>query len=271
MGGSSTTPFDISQRGLQHAYGENVHIQDDALTSTLLARLSCADTPHPEVMAILRAAYQHLGAEAFGMTLPTVQSERPTRMAASQPDAGVLRGEQLDPSQQVVVLDIMRGGIVPAQTLFELLTLVLPLDCLRLDHLDMARVADSAGRMSGVDLRAAKVGGTLDGVTLVIPDPMGATGGTLRTAVNWLVDNHGTPSQILAIPLIATPEFLASARDLKQEVKVFAGRVDRGLSPEHVLLEVPGTLWAQERGLTEAGYIVPGAGGLGEVINNSWC
>ena len=46
---------------------------------------------------------------------------------------------------------------------------------------------------------------------------------------------------------------------------------DRGLSTPEALAERPGTLWAEERGLNESGYIVPGAGGLGEVLNNSWC
>jgi uracil phosphoribosyltransferase len=42
------------------------------------------------------------------------------------------------------------------------------------------------------------------------------------------------------------------------------------LSPADVLQTVPGTRWAEERGLTDHQYIVPGAGGLGEVLNNSW-
>jgi len=32
----------------------------------------------------------------------------------------------------------------------------------------------------------------------------------------------------------------------------------------------PGTHPALERGLTESHYIVPGAGGLGELLTNSW-
>ena len=45
---------------------------------------------------------------------------------------------------------------------------------------------------------------------------------------------------------------------------------DRGLSPEDVLATTPGECWGDERGLNERQYIVPGAGGLGEVINNSF-
>jgi hypothetical protein len=51
---------------------------------------------------------------------------------------------------------------------------------------------------------------------------------------------------------------------------VYALRLDRGLSPAHVLDTVPGTLWDEERGLDDHCYIVPGGGGLGEVLNNSF-
>ena len=33
---------------------------------------------------------------------------------------------------------------------------------------------------------------------------------------------------------------------------------------------VPGERWAEENGLTDQHYIVPGGGGLGEIMNNSF-
>ena len=54
------------------------------------------------------------------------------------------------------------------------------------------------------------------------------------------------------------------------EVVVYALRLDRGLSPPAVLRTVPGERWDEERGLTDHHYIVPGAGGLGEIMNNSF-
>jgi len=47
-------------------------------------------------------------------------------------------------------------------------------------------------------------------------------------------------------------------------------RLDRGLSPPDVLAAVPGERWDDERGLNEHQYIVPGGGGLGEVMNNAF-
>jgi hypothetical protein len=53
-------------------------------------------------------------------------------------------------------------------------------------------------------------------------------------------------------------------------VIVYALRLDRGLSPAEVLETVPGERWSEEKGLTDHHYIVPGGGGLGEIMNNSF-
>ena len=71
--------------------------------------------------------------------------------------------------------------------------------------------------------------------------------------------------------MIATPEYLTRVLEFDPELRVVTARVDRGTSPPDVLAETPGKRWSEERGLDEHGYIVPGAGGLGEVLNNSWC
>ena len=55
------------------------------------------------------------------------------------------------------------------------------------------------------------------------------------------------------------------------ELIVYALRVDRGASSPSALASIPGTLWAEESGLTDNQYIIPGAGGLGELMNNSYC
>jgi hypothetical protein len=47
-------------------------------------------------------------------------------------------------------------------------------------------------------------------------------------------------------------------------------RLDRGLSTPRALDAPPGTWPEEERGLDDHQYIVPGAGGLGEVLNNAW-
>jgi uracil phosphoribosyltransferase len=258
------------QNELEHAYGDRVHLIDNPYLGTILARISAPGTPVREVVSLLRLAYELLLAEAV-RELPSVERVQPTRMAEQHPEAGQLRAQVVDPDQRVVVCDVIRGGIVPSQVCFERLLAVLPDEALRLDHLNMARVSDEQGRVTGVDLSGSKIGGTVEGATLVVPDPMGATGSTLLRAVRHYREHHGRPARVLALPMIVTPEYLRAVLDEVDDVVVYAGRLDRGLSPPEVLAAPPGTHWDRERGLDDHSYIVPGAGGVGEVLNNSWC
>jgi uracil phosphoribosyltransferase len=74
----------------------------------------------------------------------------------------------------------------------------------------------------------------------------------------------------IAIHLIVTPEYLKNVLSAHEDVDIFALRVDRGLSDEKVLKTIPGEMWELEKGLNSHDYIVPGAGGLGELLNNSF-
>jgi uracil phosphoribosyltransferase len=73
------------------------------------------------------------------------------------------------------------------------------------------------------------------------------------------------------MPMIATPEYLRAVTGAFDDLVVYAARLDRGLSAPDVLATLPGQRWNEERGLNDHGYIVPGAGGMGEVLNNAWC
>ena len=256
---------------LEHGYGDRVTILENPCLHAGLVRIGQTSTPHPEIMNLLRTSYHALAMVAFGAHLPRVWRKEPTRMAEAHGDAGHWEGQVVDPSTQVVVLDVVRGGMVPSQVCFEMLTHVLPLENLRLDHVHMSRTTGADGHVDGVDLSGSKIGGSTEGAVLVVPDPMGATGSTLVRALDHLTENFGRPSRVIALPMIATPEFLARVLPLHPELFVVAGRVDRGLSSKEVLATPPGTHWDRERGLDDHDYIVPGAGGLGEVINNSWC
>lgn len=268
--GPNETKFGGWER--EHRYGDQVHILDNAYLLTAIARLSSQEVAHPEMTYLLRLVYQSLMVAAAGNVLPTEWAERPTRMAELHPREGVYRGPVLDSATRVVVVDIVRAGIVPAQTCFEMLTSVLPPANVRLDHLSMARLADAQGHVTGVDLSGSKIGGSVEGAYLVLPDPMGATGSTTLRAVRHYLAEHGEPACIVAMPMMATPEYLRAVLGaFGERVVVFTARLDRGLSPAEVLRALPGTHWDRERGLNERGYIVPGAGGMGEVLNNSWC
>ena len=256
---------------LEHGYGPRVHVLDNVYLTSALARIGSPEVAHRDLMALLRSVYQTLLVVSCGRELPRVRAEVPTRMAAAHGDAGVWKGEVFDPATQVVVVDIVRAGIVPSQVCFELLTALLPERNVRLDHLNMSRVADSVGQMVGVDLSGSKIGGSVEGATMILPDPMGATGSTTVRALQHYIAHHGRPARVVALPMIATPEYLRTVLDAVPELVVYTARVDRGLSAPDVLARVPGEAWAREKGLDAKSYIVPGAGGMGEVINNSWC
>jgi uracil phosphoribosyltransferase len=255
---------------LEHRYGPRVHILDNLYLLSALARIGSPDVAHRDLMALLRSVYQTLLMTACGRELPRVAVEVPTRMAEFQPQRGVYRGHVFDPAVHVVVVDVIRAGIVPSQVCFELLTAILPTDRVRHDHLTMARLADEKGRVTGVDLSGSKIGGSVEGSILLLPDPMGATGRTTARALRHYVESYGSPSKVVALPMIATPEYLRTVLEFDGLV-VYTARLDRGMSDPDVLATVPGTHWERERGLDDKSYIVPGAGGMGEVISNSWC
>lgn len=255
---------------LDHAYGPRVHLLDCPWTNSALAKLSSPDCTHTELVQIVRAVTARLATEAYGRELPRSPRVQTTRMAEHHGDIGRWRGDALDPAMRVIVLDVIRGGIIPGQTCFELLSLVHPIEHLRLDHLSMERVAGQDGRVRRIDLSGAKIGGSTEGATVVIPDPMGATGSTMRRAYDYLVENFGRPARVISLQLIATPEFLRTVLDLDPSLQVYAGRLDRGMSDLDVLNSKPGSHWDRESGLDACDYIVPGAGGVGELLNNSW-
>jgi uracil phosphoribosyltransferase len=183
----------------------------------------------------------------------------------------VWRGEAIAPETPAVVVAVARAGLWPSQVAFDFLCGLLRPEGVRQDHLSLGRQVDAQGRVTGAALGSAKIGGPVDNAVLLIPDPMGATGSTVTKVLQHYQDAvHGKPATIIALHLIITPEYLRHVRRHHPDVLVYALRLDRGLSPPEVLGTVPGTRWDEEVGLNEHHYIVPGGGGLGEVINNSY-
>lgn len=257
--------------GIAHAYGDRVHLLSHPWAMSMLARLGHPDTTQPAVGDLVGALYDHLLGEVSSRLLTTSAAEVPTRMVTQHADAGVYRGERIDPDQQVVVVDIARAGIQPSHHLYRGLHHVLNPDGLRQDHLVASRTTNAEGAVTGVAISAAKIGGEVAGATVLIPDPMAATGSSGAAVVQRYKDLPGGPPKAIAlVHLIVTPEYLRHMRSAHPEVHIFAIRLDRGLSPADVLDTMPGTRWDEERGLNDIHYIVPGAGGLGELLNNSW-
>jgi uracil phosphoribosyltransferase len=255
---------------IEHRYGANVHLLDDPAAWTLLAKVCSRDTAQPELGHLVKALYRHLAFAVFSAELPRARLDVPTRMVASSPEA-VVRSTGLASQTRVVTVGIARAGTVPSQVVYEMLNDLLDPECVRQDHLFMSRVTDGAGRVTGAAWHDAKIGRDVDGRTLLFPDPMGATGASMSSAIeHYKTRLDGKPARCIPMHLIVTPEYLRNVLRAHPDAQIYALRVDRGLSPPDVLGTVPGTRWDDERGLDDHQYIVPGAGGVGEIMNNAW-
>ena len=258
----------LSDGELKHAYGERVHILSDPYHLSLLAKLSSADTVQPEINHLVTTLYRDLIAAVVSREFPRVARSTETRMIEHTPD-GVFTGEVIDPTTSVVAVDVARAGMLPAQVCFDALNHVLDPRGVRQDHLIMNRVTNERGEVTGARIFGEKTGGDVGGRFVLFPDPMGATGSSLVKAIRYYQENqNGDPARIITMNLIVTPEFVQKLTEAFPRAVIYAFRLDRGLSAPDVLASPPGTYPDRERGLNDQHYIVPGAGGLGEVINN---
>ena len=255
---------------IEHHYGDTIHILDDPLALSLLSKLCVSATLQPAINRLVAALYRQLVCTVISAEMPTRMVTVPTRMIEHTPRA-VWQGEIVDPNIEVSVVCVARAGIFPSQVCYDVLNEILEPGGVRQDHLLMNRTVDPEGHVSGAAIHGAKIGGDVEGRTMLIPDPMGATGTTVDTVLNHYRTNvNGTPARIIALNLIITPEYIRCLRDQWPDAIIYAYRLDRGLSAEDVLAAVPGERWGEEHGLNEHGYIVPGGGGFGEIMNNSF-
>lgn len=255
---------------ISHRYGPGVHLLDDPLAWTLLARACSPDVGQPEVGRLVRELYQMLARTVLAAELPRRRADVPTRMVSSHPEA-VYRGVALSPSTKTVTVGIARAGTMPSQVVYDLMNQVLDPALVRQDHLFMSRQTNEQGEVIGATWHDAKIGRDVDERFVLFPDPMGATGSSIVSAVSYYKTAlEGRPAKCIAMHLIVTPEYIRRVQEAHPDLVIYALRLDRGLSPARVLRTEPGTHWDEERGLNDIHYIVPGAGGVGEILNNAW-
>jgi uracil phosphoribosyltransferase len=254
---------------LTHRYGANYHILSDPFLLSHLARLCSPDTHQPSINSLVKDLYRYLVKAVLNGEFPRVHARHPTRMAEHTP-LGVWEGELIDPQSVAVTVNIARAGTLPSQVVFDFMNKTLDPRGVRQDHFIMARQTDEKGRVTGSNIGASKIGGMVDNAFVLFPDPMGATGGSLSQAISTYKAQYGHARRYICLNLIVTPDFLRRIKADHPDVVVYAVRLDRGASPPDVLKTVPGERWAEESGLTEKQYIVPGGGGFGEIMNNAY-
>ena len=255
---------------LEHRYGDQVHILADPVARTVLARLGSPETRQPRINRWLGQLYDRLLDAVLAREFPFDERSVSSRMEDYHRGVDV-EGVFLDPATKVSIAGIARAGTVPGYRCFQRLCELLDPGGVRLDHLFINRRTDAAGKVIGVDCKGTKIGGILDDRFLLLPDPMAATGSTMRYTLDlYQKEVGGALRGALALHLIITPEYLRAVTAAHPELTIYALRVDRGLSDPEILETVPGTHIEQERGLNERDYIVPGMGGLGELTNNAF-
>ncbi|HLB59334.1 MAG TPA: uracil phosphoribosyltransferase [Bdellovibrionota bacterium] len=259
-----------SPNEIKHKYGERVHILSDPFLTTQLATLCSKDTYQPLISELVINIYRHLMRYVVNVEFPRTFRKVETRMIVHNPE-GIFEGEVIDPSTRVVVVNLARAGAVPALESYQQFNYLMKPQNVRQDHIYVQREVDVHEHVTGTNVSGYKIGGSIDDAILYIPDPMGATGGTIRTAYDLYRDKvKGKFKKFISVHLIITPEFLQNVLKSCPGLIVYAVRLDRGLSDPEILKTIPGTHWTKERGLNEKHYIVPGAGGLGEILNNAF-
>lgn len=257
---------------LEHKYGDQFHILNNAWANHLLALFSSEKSQVPNIFSQVDLLYQYMLQYVLNNLMEPKPLEVKTRMYDSTEKA-VLIVEGLDVERELSILSLARAGIIPSQRLFESLLNLFPVSKLRMDHVYINRKTNEKNEVIGVEFTGSKIGGSFKNKICLIPDPMGATGSTVDFVVNNLlkVNESELPDKIIAMHLIITPEYIRLIKEKCPRLQVIALRVDRGLTEDKFLSEVPGTHLEEEKGLNQFHYIVPGAGGVGEIFNNSFC
>ena len=261
-------PYRLSE--LTHHYGPRVHLVGNPFLLSQLAVLCARETIQPQINQLVALLYTDLVKMVINMEFPRKRVAIPTRMIASTPQ-GIYQGEVIDPEVRAVTVNIARAGTLPSMVTYDLLNVILQPSLVRQDHIIMSRMIDDAQHVVGSAIGGSKIGGDIDDAVVLFPDPMGATGGSLSTAIQTYKDKvPGKPRKIICLNLIVTPEYLRRILGDHPDALVYALRLDRGLSPPEVFATEPGKMWDKERGLDDKQYIVPGGGGFGEIMNNAY-
>lgn len=264
----SNLQYKISE--IEHVYGENIHILKDPYLLTILQRISSPETLQPMLTTYLKKAYFGLFSHLASHSFQKQHISSPTRMIHFHPE-GTYNGDIIDKNLKVVCVDLARAGMIPSQLFYEELNYIINPANVRQDHFYAARMVNEKNEVIGVDISGSKIGGDIDKAYVLLPDPMGATGGTICEAISYYKENvKGKALKFITAHLIITPEYIHKMRTAHPDVEIYTIRLDRGLSSTKALQSIPGTYTEEEKGLNDNQYIVPGAGGVGELLNNSF-
>ncbi len=261
-------PYTLSEQ--EHKYGNNIHLISDPVLITLLARLCSQETIQPQINELASRLYESLVEIVINCEFPKKNVHIETRMHAVNRE-GVYVGEIIDPDTKVVVVDLARAGMLPSLVSYNYLNTIMNPHHVRQDHIFINRETDTKEHVIGTKMSGCKIGGSVNDSIIIFPDPMGATGSSMSAAISMYKNKiGGAYKKLIALNLIITPEYIKRMKEEYPDLQIYALRLDRGLSPKEIFDTIPGTYIDKEKGLNDKQYIVPGGGGFGEIMNNSF-
>lgn len=222
-------------------------ILDTPYHLSLLAELGSPNVQQPQVSQLIEALFGSMFSAVVDQELEQQTVSVKTRIAAKD-KRGVWKGKIFKKNQKVVVADIIRAGIQPAHQFYLKLTEVLNPKFVRQDHIMSQRIETKEG-VAGSNLIGSKIGGSVKDAIVFIPDPMGATGGSLEKVMLFYQKHYGKPKKFVVVNLVTTSQYLKRLNVLDAPLSVYTARLDKGL--------------------TKDDFIYPGLGGVGEIINNT--
>ncbi len=255
---------------IEHLYGKNVHILDNPFCFGLLAELCHPDTYQPNINRIVELLYHQLISIVSVNEFDSENFKIDSRMTQHHPSQHI-EGQRINRRQKAVTVNLARAGTFPSHICYNFLHHILDPKNIRQDHIFAARKTNENDAVTGAEFGGMKIGGDVKDSIVLLPDPMGATGSTMVNMIDHYKKHiQGPAKKYIALNLIITPEYVRNLTSAHPEVIIYCLRLDRGLSSQAALNSIPGKLWNEERGLNDHQYIVPGGGGFGELLNNSF-
>ncbi|MDY6325213.1 MAG: uracil phosphoribosyltransferase [Catonella sp.] len=210
---------------MDNNFGPNVHILDHPLLTHKISLLRDKNTGTNEFRSLVEEIGMLMGFEALS-DLPTqdVEIETPIEKATVKMLAG----------RKLAIVPILRAGLGMVSGLTSLVPSA------KIGHIGMYRDPETHEPVEYF----CKLPDPIEERTIVICDPMCATGGSAIDAIN-LIKKHGG-KMIKFICIIAAPEGLKKLAAAHPDVQIYVGNLDRCLN--------------------ENAYICPGLGDAGDRI-----
>jgi uracil phosphoribosyltransferase len=222
-------------------------ILDTPYNLTLLAKLGQPDVFQPEIDRLIKNLYTNVFGYIADNELEQEKISVKTRICTKD-KRGVFQGSVFKKNQKAVVADVIRGGIQPSHIFYIKLTEILNPKYVRQDHIMSQRIETKNG-VTGTSLMSSKIGGSVNGAIVFIPDPMGATGHSATEVIDFYQKKFGHPKKFVIVNLVITPQYIKKLEKIDAPIHLYATRLDKGL--------------------TKDDFIYPGLGGVGEMISNT--